>query len=104
MVLDLAIPAGGRLRHEVLRGHNAFVAVASGTAVIDGRELVADTLGVLGVGDVVEMSARENSRVLLFAGAPIGEPVARRGPFVMNTDEEIRQAFDDYRSGRLVGG
>jgi redox-sensitive bicupin YhaK (pirin superfamily) len=41
---------------------------------------------------------------LLFAAAPIGEPVARRGPFVMNTDDEIRQAYDDYRSGRLVDG
>jgi redox-sensitive bicupin YhaK (pirin superfamily) len=42
--------------------------------------------------------------MLLVAGAPIGEPVARRGPFVMNTEEEIRQAIEDYQSGRLVGG
>jgi redox-sensitive bicupin YhaK (pirin superfamily) len=42
--------------------------------------------------------------MLLLSGEPIGEPVARRGPFVMNTDEEIQQAIDDYRNGRLVGG
>jgi len=41
--------------------------------------------------------------MILLAGKPIGEPVARGGPFVMNTDDEIRQAWDDYRSGRLVG-
>ena len=42
--------------------------------------------------------------MLCFAGRPIGEPVARYGPFVMNTDDELRQAVDDYRAGRLVGG
>jgi redox-sensitive bicupin YhaK (pirin superfamily) len=41
---------------------------------------------------------------LLFAARPLGEPVARSGPFVMNTEAELRQAWDDYRSGRLVGG
>ena len=44
------------------------------------------------------------ARLLSFAGRPIGEPVARRGPFVMNTEEELDQAVADYRSGRLVGG
>ena len=42
--------------------------------------------------------------MVVIAGRPIGEPVARGGPFVMNTQDEIRQAWDDYRSGRLVGG
>jgi quercetin 2,3-dioxygenase len=60
---------------------------------------------VLGPGTTVELqSTGAQARALLFAGAPIGEPVARRGPFVMNTNDEIRQAFEDYRSGRLVGG
>jgi hypothetical protein len=41
-------------------------------------------------------------RMLSFAGRPIGEPVARYGPFVMNTEDELRQAVDDYRTGRLI--
>lgn len=45
-----------------------------------------------------------SGRILVIAGRPLGEPVARRGPFVMSTEEELRQAFEDYRSGRLVGG
>jgi redox-sensitive bicupin YhaK (pirin superfamily) len=48
--------------------------------------------------------SREGGRFLLFAGRPLGEPVARSGPFVMNTDDELRQAWQDYRSGRLVEG
>jgi len=50
------------------------------------------------------VGVRKAHRFLLLSAKPIGEPVARRGPFVMNTDEELQQAFDDYRSGRLVGG
>jgi redox-sensitive bicupin YhaK (pirin superfamily) len=48
--------------------------------------------------------AEGEGRALLLAGAPIGEPIARRGPFVMNTEAELDQAVRDYRSGRLVGG
>ncbi len=54
-------------------------------------------------GDVLAPS-REGARFLLFAGRPVGEPVARSGPFVMNTDDELQRAWDDYRSGRLVDG
>jgi redox-sensitive bicupin YhaK (pirin superfamily) len=50
------------------------------------------------------VGVRKAHRFLLLSAKPIGEPVARRGPFVMNSDEELQQAFDDYRSGRLVGG
>lgn len=47
-------------------------------------------------------SQRKQGRALVLAGRPLGEPVSRWGPFVMNTDDEIRQAIEDYRSGRLV--
>jgi len=60
---------------------------------------------VLGRGDRVGATCDASSgRMILLAGRPIGEPVARGGPFVMNTDDEIRQAWADYRAGRLVGG
>jgi redox-sensitive bicupin YhaK (pirin superfamily) len=60
------------------------------------------SLATFSGGDAVALSALEPSRVLLFSARPIGEPVSRRGPFVMNTREEIEQAYADYRSGRLV--
>jgi quercetin 2,3-dioxygenase len=60
-------------------------------------------VAVLGQGQLFTASSTPGGRLLLFAGRPIGEPVARSGPFVMNTEDELRQAWEDYRSGRLVG-
>ena len=61
------------------------------------------TLAVLGEGDTVEIVAdASGARFILVAGRPIGEPVVQYGPFVMNSREEIEQAFADYRAGKLV--
>jgi hypothetical protein len=72
---------------------------AAGTAVKDGQ------LAVLAAGDSVRLRAAEGAtvpaRMLLLAGVPLDEPVARYGPFVMNTAQEIQQAFRDYQSGKF---
>jgi redox-sensitive bicupin YhaK (pirin superfamily) len=61
-------------------------------------------IAVLSPGSAVDVVATQPSRLLVLAARPIGEPVARRGPFVMNTAAELDQAVADYRSGRLAGG
>jgi len=66
-----------------------------GSAVTDGQ------LAVLAGGDGVRLRASESARLLLLAGVPLKEPVARYGPFVMNTQQEIQQAFRDYQSGKM---
>ena len=103
-MLDVKLGKKGRFGHAVPAGHNAFVHVFDGAVRVGAqRTLVSQgQLAVLGPGDAVTLRADDGGRALLLAGAPIGEPVARYGPFVMNTDEEIRQAFDDYRAGRLT--
>jgi len=104
-MLDVALRARGRMSRPLPSTHNAFVYLIEGRAQIGAARtpVAAGQLAVLGAGDRLELRSRDGARLLCLAGRPIGEPVARYGPFVMNTDEEIRQAIDDYRAGRLVG-
>lgn len=105
-MLDVKLGAGARFRQPIPRAHNAFVYVFDGAAQIGPakKRVAAGELAVLGPGDSFVATAESNARLLLLSGAPIGEPVARYGPFVMNTDDEIKRAIDDYRGGRLTDG
>jgi len=110
LYLDVTLGPGGSFEEALPPGHNAFLFGIGGRASIqvpDGGDvpLRQEELAVLGQGDRIRVNAvgGEESRFLLVAGRPIGEPVARAGPFVMNTREEILQAFQDYQSGRFLG-
>ena len=105
--LDLALTSGAIVEHPLPAEHTAFVYVTDGAVRVgpSNTEVRQGQLAVLGKGDRFAASCDASSgRVLLFAGRPIGEPVARRGPFVMNTDDEIRKAYEDYRTGHLTDG
>jgi redox-sensitive bicupin YhaK (pirin superfamily) len=103
LYLDVALDAHAHFELPLSETHNAFVYVFEGAARLAGRDLKTHTLAVLGNGDAVEIEAGEaGTRFILVAGRPLGEPVVQYGPFVMNSREEIEQAFADYRDGRLV--
>ena len=105
MYFDAALESGAELEQATPLTHNAFAYVTEGAVRMgpSGREVRAGQLAVFGPGDgVVLRGAQGGGRALVMAGRPLREPVARRGPFVMNTEEELRQAFEDYRSGRLT--
>ncbi|HJP99861.1 MAG TPA: pirin family protein [Rhodanobacteraceae bacterium] len=103
--LDVALQPGAKLSAPLPDGHNAFAYVFEGEAVQVGNDTLGlRELGVLSNGDVVELSVSADAppaRVLLVAGRPLNEQVARYGPFVMNTPEQIVQAMQDYQSGRF---
>ena len=101
--LDISVDAGVSFQQTVPATHNAFVYVIDGQIAIgeQGKVLGARQLGVLSKGDLVSITGHTNARVLLMAGRQLNEPVARGGPFVMNTKAEVLQAFKDYEEGRF---
>jgi len=103
--VDVTLPAGGTFREAVPRGHTAFAYVDQGEVRFGaGRTPArAPALVVFADGDLVEAAAGpDGGRFLLAAARPLGEPVARYGPFVMNTRAEIEQALEDLRTGRFI--
>lgn len=107
LYLDVTLEAGADFSEPVTSGHNAFVYVINGELRLDAADgdaarIARDQLAVLGPGDTLAVSAGDSvTRFLLIAGKPLGEPVARGGPFVMNTQAELMQAFADYQSGNF---
>jgi redox-sensitive bicupin YhaK (pirin superfamily) len=94
---------GGQLALALPPGHNAFL------YLLDGALQFADGTTAAGLhqvvfnndGDGVQLVATEDTRALLMSGQPIGETIVSRGPFVMNSEAEIRDAYRDYRSGEM---
>ncbi|HEY5924437.1 MAG TPA: pirin family protein [Kofleriaceae bacterium] len=101
-LLDATLAPRATFRHTLPGGDTAFAYVLDGTVAIGQRQLTPGQLAVLGSGDAVVASSEGGGRFLLVSGTPIREPVARRGPFVMTTDDELRQAFADYQAGTLA--
>jgi redox-sensitive bicupin YhaK (pirin superfamily) len=106
--LDVSMPAHRTFEQPIARGHTALVYLFEGEILVgagaDGEGRVAATrLVVLGDGDVVRIRTGERpGRFLLLSGKPLGEPVARYGPFVMNTPEEIQQTLRELREGSFI--
>ncbi|MEW8200657.1 MAG: pirin family protein [Candidatus Thiodiazotropha endolucinida] len=98
---DITLPVGTRFEESLPETYNSFVYLIEGAVSIDGIDLEVNSLAVLDQGDSVEITAQEPSRLLLVAGQPLHEPIARRGPFVMNSEAELQQAFNDYQEGRF---
>jgi redox-sensitive bicupin YhaK (pirin superfamily) len=104
LYIDIALPEGAEHALPIPPGHNGFVYVFEGSGEVGGQAMAAGELGVFSdEGDTARIVTGEHSlRLLLIAARPLDEPMARYGPFVMNTRDEIKQAFDDYRNGTLA--
>ncbi len=101
--LDVAFAPNTEFRHTLPAVLSAFLYVFEGSIAIGDRKVAAHNLVVLGLGDSITLtSAGQSARLILVAGRALNEPIVQHGPFVMNTEQEIRQAFDDYRNDRLV--
>jgi hypothetical protein len=83
--------------------HNAFAYVYEGSAEVGqpAQALTRGTIAVLAPGSRVRLASAQGGRLILVAGKPLREPVAKYGPFVMNTQAELREAFADYPAGKF---
>ena len=100
---DVALEPGAGYDFPVSPDHAALVYLFSGSASFGDADVAATRLIVLGEGGIIRAQAGgSGARFLLISGKPLGEPIARYGPFVMNTQEEIRQALQDLRDGTFV--
>ena len=121
--LDVTVPAGAAFTHPVRRGKSAFAYVIEGEGYLDqnrdafAHEVIGtnyfdlkrdclcgnETIVLYSDGDKVSVTPGKNGiRFLLVSGRPIGEPVAWYGPIVMNTQEELKLAFEEYQNGTFI--
>ncbi|MCB0981580.1 MAG: pirin family protein, partial [Ilumatobacter sp.] len=82
-------------------GHRVLVYPMTGAVDVDGTTVAEGVLAIVDGATLQLTGAADRSDVIVLTGEPIGEPVARHGPFVMNTDDELRQAFRDFGAGRF---
>ncbi|MEC7089689.1 MAG: pirin family protein [Candidatus Thermoplasmatota archaeon] len=102
-MIHLKMKAGATYTHACVHDHNVMLYAFGGSLTVEGRSLHDGGLGLLSEGDTVTMVAEEDGAELLILGGPeLGEPIARYGPFVMNTRQEIYQAIEDYNNGTLA--
>ena len=99
---DLQLGAGARLDLTLPEGHNTSVLVLEGRVSVNGSEAgEAELVVTKGHGSLVRLEAIDGSRLLIMSGKPINEPIARYGPFAMNTRAELVQAVEDYQAGKM---
>jgi len=110
-VIDTVIPiqfihykmqADSNLNHEVASDLNAMVYMFGGGAMINGKLVEDGQLALLSEGNEIDLVSEQGAEFLVLAGPEINEPIARYGPFVMNTRQEIHQAVMDFQNGTLA--
>lgn len=104
--LDVSVPQRAEFVHATKRGHTVFAYVIEGKGRFDQQKDQAvgnGTICLFADGDQVKITTGDEPvRFLIISGKPIGEPVAWHGPIVMNTEEELETAFEEYRNGTFI--
>ena len=107
--LDIHLPAGDKFYHAIPADHNAFVFVYRGSARISNQQIPVKTMAILKNvantdGVIIEADTTQDTKVILITGRPLNEPIVQYGPFVMNTQQQIIEAVNDFQQGRFGEG
>jgi hypothetical protein len=105
LYLDVHAPAGANFETAIPATHNAFIYVYRGAVKVGDTQVDVRRMGILSNtagADGMRVTATKDARFILVAGKPLNQPIVQYGPFVMNTQEEIHQALDDFRNGRFA--
>ncbi|HZJ98295.1 MAG TPA: pirin family protein [Oligella sp.] len=105
LYLDVHVPAGKSFTTAIPANHNAFMVVYEGKLTVNGTKIEATQLALLAndpATDGISLTANEDCRVIIVAGKPLNEPIVQHGPFVMNSREEIMEAFNDFQAGKFA--
>ena len=106
LYLDVHLDAGARFEQVLPAAHNGFLYVYRGELTVADTQVKRQRMAILantpGSNGVVLQAGPEGARAVLIAGAPLNEPIAQYGPFVMNTQQELMQAMQDFQAGRLA--
>ena len=101
--LDCTVPAGLEFVHQTNKKYTAFIYIIEGQGLVNGSEVENRSLVLFDKGDELSVtSGKENLRFLLISGRPLNEPIFWRGPIVMNSMEELDQAFQEYKDGTFI--
>lgn len=101
-IFDIRVKEGSKLNIPVKNGFNAMLLVLSGKIDIGNKQLKSSELAIFSPdGEMITFHAQDDAKILFMSGEPINEPIVGKGPFVMNTAEEINQAFSDLRNGNF---
>lgn len=104
LFMDVALKAGKAFQQEIDAEDNTLIYVIDGEVIIGNEKQILSkkNIGILEQGDQIKVTSKtDQARFLVISAKPLNEPVARGGPFVMNTEDQVRQAFSDYRSNRF---
>jgi redox-sensitive bicupin YhaK (pirin superfamily) len=104
LYIDVHMPAGSSFSQRIPAGHNAFIYTYSGEVKVGEKAVPARSMAILANtegADGVSLTASADSRFILIAGKPLNEPIVQYGPFVMNSQDQIFQAVNDFRAGLL---
>ena len=100
---DVSVPAHAALELPAPLGSTCFIYVFGGSALVDGKEVTNRQAVLFEDGEGISLSSgKDGVRFLYMNGKPLYEPISWRGPIVMNTKEELKTAFDEYRSGTFI--